>query len=470
MSEDLLYDCAEAYSILMNYEFEVELSVNKSIRTFLLSFQSNQFKHLAGLEKLKDVHEFRENDSTDLLKKILNRELTIHNVNESSFADIKINENSPNNVEYYVVDRIRELANLYDNLHNMTNDNLHIHIWDKDCIAQKRPNHSKIAADYMFEFQNSATQKADTETTCAFFLEIKEKTKNKAIGMSIIPTDISYSDDGSISVERCQILSVNEIDKKRNISVNLISAPEELRKKAYSDSLSKSQSITIKQDIKALKSKRKDFSVKKDTKSQAAYQRRLDIFKNKNIYSSDMLNEVLKSLTSQLESQSNKDVEHLIEQEIKAIQNEIIKREIEQNSELPSGIQIAKFVRHNDGTVSMTKPIVTIKIPQVITKAESAIKRAAHFVTINAADIVSNIKNTFSKPNKKTPTKKPIKRQTVNPKPKAVQSVKPKMPVQEHEQEKEPLFSIAEVKSDKYAPTSSKGKDISRTKKNDLDL
>lgn len=181
MSEDLLYDCAEAYSILMNYEFEVELSVNKSIRTFLLSFQSNQFKHLAGLEKLKDVHEFRENDSTDLLKKILNRELTIHNVNESSFADIKINENSPNNVEYYVVDRIRELANLYDNLHNMTNDNLHIHIWDKDCIAQKRPNHSKIAADYMFEFQNSATQKADTETTCAFFLKSKKKLKIKQL-------------------------------------------------------------------------------------------------------------------------------------------------------------------------------------------------------------------------------------------------------------------------------------------------
>lgn len=52
--------------------------------------------------------------------------------------------------------------------------------------------------------------------------------------------------------------------------------------------------------------------MKKDTKSHTAYQRRLDIFKNKNIYSVDMLNEVLKSLTSQLESQNNKDVGHLI--------------------------------------------------------------------------------------------------------------------------------------------------------------
>lgn len=470
MSNDLLYDCANAYKKLMNYEYEVELSISKAIRKFTLKFDSSQFKHLSGLEKLEDIDEFNGKSSAALLHTILKKELTIQDVYRSSFAHIKINEHSPNNVEYYIVDRLRELTNLYNNLHNMTDDNLHIHIWDKDCIAQKRPNHSKIAADYMFEFQNSTTQKADTETACAFFLEVKEKPKNKAIGISIIPTDISYSDDGSVSVERCQILSVNEIDKERNISANIISASEELREKAYSDSISKSQSITIKQDIKALKSKRKDFSIKKDTKSQTAYQRRMDIFRNKNIYSVDMLNEVLKSLTSQLESQNNKDVGHLIEQEIKAIRNEIIRREIEQNSELPSGIQITKFVRHSDGTISVTEPITTIKIPQFIDKAESAIKRAVHLIAISAADIVSNIKNAFSKPNQKAPESKSTKSKPIKPEPKAVQSVKPELPVQEHEQGKEPLFSIAELKSDKYAPTSSKGKDIGRTKKNDLDL
>lgn len=34
----------------------------------------------------------------------------------------------------------------------------------------------------------------------------------------------------------------------------------------------------------------------------------------------------------------------------------------------------------------------------------------------------------------------------------------------------QPLFSISEIKSDKYAPTSNKDKNIGRTKKNDLDL
>lgn len=474
MSGDLLYDCAESYKKLMNYEYEFQIAVNKTVRNFTLIFEDSQFKHLSGLGKLADIDEFKENDSATLLYKIINRELDIQDVLRSDFVNTRINENSPNNIEYYVTDRLNELKHFYDNLHNMTSENLYVHLWKRECSSNLRPNHSKIAADYMFEFQNSATQKADTETTCAFFLEIKEKTKNKAIGMSIIPTDISYADDGSISVERCQILLVNEIDKERNISVNLISAPEELREKAYSDSLSKAQSITIKQDIKALKSKRKDFSIKKDTKSQTAYQRRLDIFKNKNIYSVDMLNEVLKSLTSQLESQNNKDVRYLIEQETKAIRNEIIRREIEKNVELPSGIQITKFVQHNDGTISVTEPITTIKIPPFVNKAESAIKRAAHFVGISAADIFSDIKDVFkngvSKLNKKPPESKPTQGQTAKPEPKTVQSVKPELPVQEHGQEKEPLFSIAELKLDKYAPTSSKDKDIGRTKKNDLDL
>jgi hypothetical protein len=44
-------------------------------------------------------------------------------------------------------------------------------------------------------------------------------------------------------------------------------------------------------------------------------------------------------------------------------------------------------------------------------------------------------------------------------------------PVKEQKHKgKVPMFSISELQSDKYASTSSKAKDIGRTKKNDLDL
>lgn len=179
---------------------------------------------------------------------------------------------------------------------------------------------------------------------------------------------------------------------------------------------------------------------------------------------------MLRSVADRLMSQTQDPNNRHITKEIELIKAEISNRA--KNAELPSGIQITKCVYHNDGTISATEPVATIKIPQFLDNAESAIKRAAHFVAVSAADIISNIKNTFSKPNKKTSTKKTIKSQTVKPKPKAVQSVKPKMPVQTQKQEKEkvPMFSISELKSDKYTPTSSKDMDISRTKNNDLDL
>lgn len=478
MSKDILYDCAKAYSKLENYQFEFTLYYGKNIKNFSLNFTPSEFKHLTALEKLEDKPMFSQITSSQLYNKILNNEITYDTISDSSYLHMPVNDVSRNGTSYCVIDRINALSNLYDYLHGMANDNTRIYKWLKDAHSSARPNHSDIKADFLLEFKSKYDDTRADETTCVFLVETN--SQNGTVAMSIFPTDISYSDDGSISVERCQILSVNEIDKERNTCVNLISAPEELREKAYSDSLSKAQSITIKQDIKALKSKRKDFSLKNDTKSQTAYQRRLDIFKNKNIYTVDMLNEVLKSLTSQLESRNNKDVGHLIEQEIKTIRNEIIRRETEKNAELPSSITIAKSIRNDNGTISMTKPLVTIETPQAVIKAKSQIEKGTHLADSSIRNIFTDIKDSFkkviSKLNKKTPERKPSKGSSVKSKSRAAQTVKPKtsvqMPIKEQklEEEKVPMFSIAELQSDKYAPTSSKDKDSGRTKKNDLDL
>lgn len=73
MSDDLLYDCAVAYKKLMRHEFEIALSIDKSIKEFTVVFESNQFRHLSGLEKLDDIDEFKEKNSAALLNKILKR-------------------------------------------------------------------------------------------------------------------------------------------------------------------------------------------------------------------------------------------------------------------------------------------------------------------------------------------------------------------------------------------------------------
>lgn len=109
-------------------------SVGETIaKRFNIVFEPSQFKHLSGLGKLEDKDEFKENDSTELYNKILRKELTMEDVMSSTFANAPINRISSSNTAYYVTDRLRELTHLYENLHNMTANNLHIHLWKKDC-------------------------------------------------------------------------------------------------------------------------------------------------------------------------------------------------------------------------------------------------------------------------------------------------------------------------------------------------
>lgn len=159
MLDDLLYTCAESYKKLMNYEYEFQIAVNKTVKSFTLIFEDSQFKHLSGLEKLSDNKDFDLDSSKILLNKILNQELTMQDVTNSSFANRRINENLSSVTSYYVVDRLRELTFLYDNLHNLTNENLQIHIWNSSCSPRNRPHHSSISADYLFVFQNTVSKK-----------------------------------------------------------------------------------------------------------------------------------------------------------------------------------------------------------------------------------------------------------------------------------------------------------------------
>lgn len=322
MQEDLLYDCAVAYKELMNYEYIIEVTVKKKIKKFNIVFEPNQFKHLSGLEKLKDISDFRNISSKVLLKKILDHNITTESIMNSSFINIRINDNTPSRIDYNIIDRLTELKTLYNKIHNIDNNNFCIYVWDKFCAPQYRPHHSKICADYFLEFKNSSTNKSETEAVCTFFIENRERTKTT--GVSIFPTDISYSNDGSISVERCTILSVREKNISLDQITDLFTVSPELFEKAYTDSLNKEQYITIKNDIKDLKKKRMEFFEKKSEKTETAYNKKLDVFKNRNIYSAEMLDSLRQSLKAQSENPNNASIKQLIEQELYYIENEIM--------------------------------------------------------------------------------------------------------------------------------------------------
>lgn len=475
MENDKLYDCAAAYIQNSEYEYEIKLYNSGTISKASFILNKSHFMHLSGLEKLSDIINSSEINSAELLDKILNRDITYQNILESSLWGEVFNDPQKNGVTYTLDDRIDTLTKFRDILNN---SRIKAYSWDSQCHRTHRPYSSEIAADFMLVFETE-NKKTSDERIYAFF-KLDKNNSEIAHGMSQFPTDRTYNNDGRRSVPEITIISLIEHDKVNNVDRVIFELPAAEQQRLSEKSLKNSEYATIKADLKQLKSKRTKYLEANTTAAQKAYEKRLSVFSNKNIYNVEMLKSVVERLTSQAQDPNNKQAKNFILREIEIIQAELANRERTPNNEIPSGITIAKSVRHDNGTVSMTKPIVTIETPQAVIKAKSQIEKGTHLADSSIRNIFTDIKDSFkkaiSKLNKKTPERKPSKGKSVKPKSRVVQSFKPKtsvqMPVKEqkYEEEKVPMFSVSELQSDKYAPTSNQDKDICKNKKNDLDL
>ena len=77
---------------------------------------------------------------------------------------------------------------------------------------------------------------------------------------------------------------------------------------------------TITNDIKSLKSKRKKYIENPSVGNQNKYEKQLSIFNNKNIYSNEMILEVINRLNDQLSSTTDEKYIEIIKSELKNIQ------------------------------------------------------------------------------------------------------------------------------------------------------
>lgn len=466
-NNDKLYQCADSYAELSDYEYRICLYNNGTIINTTIGFDDSGFMHLAGLEKLTDLTPFSDTSSSRLYNNIMNHSVTYQDACSSSSWNNPLNDPQKNGVTYTLDDRIDTLTEFRDFLNNR---HIKAYSWDSKCNRTQRPYSSEIAADFMLVFETE-NKKTPDERIYAFF-KLDKNNPEIAHGMSQFPSDMTYNNDGRRSVPEVTIMSLIEHDRVNNVDRVITELPIAEQQRLIAEAAQRSTNSVVAKDLRQLKGKRYKYFQTETEATRKAYERKLEIFGSRSPYTNEMLKEAADRLMAQSKDPHNNDVKDLIIKEVDLIRAELANRE--KNAELSSGITIMKSVRNEGGTILTAKPLVTIETPKTVIKSVSAIKRAAHFVGISAADIFSNIKDTFqktvSKLNKKAPENKPPKSQPNKPEPKAVQSVEPKMPVQKHEQEKEPLFSIAELKSDKYAPTSSKDNDIGRTKKNDLDL
>ncbi len=370
MENDILYDCAAAYKDLENYAFEFQVYTKNGIENICLFFDDSQFEHLSGIDYLTDLNALKNISSGRLLNKIFDKEITFKTLESSLFIDKPLNHESNENITYVLADRLETLTRLYDFLHN-SHHNLKIHYWDNSVLpSTSRPYNSNIRADFLFVFQEQPIGKADSENVCSFFIE--NSSGAGFAGVSIFPVDLDYSNDGKHWVEQYQILSITEIHIEQGKEISrskLYGATQEVFDNIHTRQISNDQNRTIKNDLKAVKSKRKAFFQKQKGNGEAAYYKQLSVFKNRRIYTDDMLREVRTRLKSQLEDSHNFDLEKLIKDEIsfvddilnptqKSQENENVTKENNSVAPPSSNPTVHNVITNRNGAAARAKPTV----------------------------------------------------------------------------------------------------------------
>ncbi|MCM1008295.1 MAG: PBECR4 domain-containing protein [Ruminococcus flavefaciens] len=467
MENDKLHDCAAAYLQNSEYEYKIELYNSGTISEASFTLNRSHFMHLSGLEKLSDIINQSEISSSELLNKILDSDITYQDISESSFWGDVFNDPQKNGVAYTLDDRIDTLTNFRDVLNS---SNVKAYSWNSDCHRTHRPYSSEIAADFMLVFEPE-NKKTPDERIYAFF-KLDKNNPNIAHGMSQFPSDRTYNNDGRRSVQEIKIVSLVEHDKVNNVDRCIIEIPTEERQRLHEKVLNNSEYSTIKADLKQLRSKRTKYAETHSESAKKAYEKKLSVFSNRTIYNSDMLKNVAERLTAQAQDPHNSDVKDIILNEIKAVNAEIEKREKMPNTKVSSKITLTKETQNENGTMSVK--LVTLETPQALTKAKSKIEKGTHTAESSIYNFFSDIKDKLKKAvsmfGKEKRAAEQVKKKPVKPERRTVKPTVPPISEKKYEQEKEPLFSIAEISSDKYAPTSSKDKDIGRTKNNNLEL
>jgi len=79
---DKLYDCAVAFSKLLNIQYNIKLGKRGKDTNFTIAFDSIDFRHSAGLHKLKDIPQLWTN-SEKVFNWILNGKITYEQISKS---------------------------------------------------------------------------------------------------------------------------------------------------------------------------------------------------------------------------------------------------------------------------------------------------------------------------------------------------------------------------------------------------
>lgn len=193
-----IIQAAQSFNKLTQIEYEIILGKKNHTVTLIVEFEKYHFYHLAGLQYLKDIHEF-DRDRESVFDDFLNNKLNYQNVENSSFYLPPI-ENRINNLEH--------LEEIFD-----SNDTIFKYDPKKNILT------SKIQGEYLMKnnFQNTD-----------IFVFLDKSDNGKYYCRSFFPQSIT---DFSKNQSRWTVLSKKKRWKKQNIEIILFDYNAEKKKK-----------------------------------------------------------------------------------------------------------------------------------------------------------------------------------------------------------------------------------------------
>lgn len=423
--------CINKYDDICEREFQFFLSDNDNTFNISLCFSPKQFLHLSGISKIDShpiIDKFKQNSTGffnyfqypyEKQDVIDNNASEIYKLAEKTVAvDTTLVQQKESKKTYHVNDRLNELENLYNyfisSIYDDSNKdcNIHFYEWIRDGNENSRPHYSKIVADYLITFDKSSTE----ENVC-FFVK-KDDVTGKCIPISIYPSDISYSNDGRITLPECKILRAIEIDLDKTKVLYELPAEkiQDITSKLDEKKKLKEKNKRISNDLKRLKSKRVALSKDpQNEKLQEEYKKRKKGFfkslKTDPLYSTiEVIKDIISRLEDQMNDPHNSETTDFINDEIEET------RKILQEKQSTLNKSNVNAIINQDGTISIKRNLtesilisnemkknVSISVNTLLNKINEVLHRTALNIR-NALTI--DKKNTFLQSTKPTPTKK----------------------------------------------------------------
>ncbi len=224
-------------------------------------------------------------------------------------------------------------------------------------------------------------------------------------GVSIIPSDISYVQDGSKSLDFCKILAIKEYSKSEKTTTTLFEISVEERKTIIESINTKNNMRMIHNDVTSLKQLRSKFLANpQNEKLKIKYEKGLGKFLGilqKSMYQPFMIEEVLKRLLQQREILNDDNAKGLITREIEEIKAVAQQRGIDVSNYFTLNKDKTNIQISSSGTAALQAPAIPLTadpLPPIFSNLKKELISTIRRINLSVNTYFSQLSHKMTQP------------------------------------------------------------------------